>query len=859
MTRFVAPAGERVELDGEGFLFHDEEPWWQPPKPVIRSLEDLVANDDSYVLLAAGGAGKTTAFKWLSTRESDARYINLGSRSRGQQEREVAQAVETGGPVYLDGLDQAANADPQLFPWLEEELTTPAARRIRWRLACRSAAWKSSLSSKLREAFPSFTDLTLLPMDRATASRAFGAEFVDAIAEAGMGRLSASPRQLSSTAAYWNKTGELPVGQLEAIGYEIEKFLEETDEHRSPRLPAERGLRIAKRLAAFTTFGGANLFSTGPTVIDRAIAVHALPAAPEPDEPSSPIEPHDYREVLDTTLFEAGQPGTVLFRHQQYEEYLAASYLVDRKIAPTQMPALLGVHANGALPTARIGITAWLAALNPELVQDLIADNALLLASASLELASDSVKAAVVAALLEDAARDERRPAWRVDLRTLSHPELAEQLEFRLSQGAATSEEVWWIARLAEAGGCRRLSPALADLALNPIWFPYARRAAIAAVRELDDEKALLALRALLQREQDEDPDNEVLAAVVDALYPQFVSTDELTGGLRPGKSVSLGSYRITLRDLADKILSEDLPSFARWLSARPDEDEMLDDLTIGVMRRIWPLADADDPRKALATLIIAVSRSDGWHSQRFSQTDIPWAAEDSIDRRRELALAVADLSEDDWYIAIVSGLLRTSDVHWLLDTLVSLGGRAATTLGKCLTQLLHAPSADLAERILTLPETHPAYEITSWWRESKAVDSPDVARTRERAADRHRHSQALLAAGDRIRDELNTLLLNLSSEPELWWQAALLLGREANGNYSRGTDHDFTAQPGWTILTESQHQQFLEAGIRYLQVHEPTVTTWRGAKRISEKPPSWSAEFDDWAGRALVDGDVDA
>jgi hypothetical protein len=72
------------------------------------------------------------------------------------------------------------------------------------------------------------------------------------------------------------------------------------------------------------------------------------------------VTPQEYQEILNTALFDAAPDSTVSFRHHQYAEFLAASYLVDRKIGRAQLKGVLGVHADGALPGAMMGIAAWL-------------------------------------------------------------------------------------------------------------------------------------------------------------------------------------------------------------------------------------------------------------------------------------------------------------------------------------------------------------------------------------------------------------------------------------------------------------------------------------------------------------------
>ncbi|MGH3566983.1 MAG: hypothetical protein ACRDRH_13315 [Pseudonocardia sp.] len=130
--------------------------------------------------------------------------------------------------------------------------------------------------------------------------------------------------QLVATARYWQAHGGLPDSGVAAMEFEVAQFLCETSDRRRPQMPAERKMRLAKRLGAFTTFAGRQSLTFAPGS-DPALAVHELPADLEPAEPGRGVEPDDYREVLGTALFDPGPAGSVVFRHQRYLEYLAAA------------------------------------------------------------------------------------------------------------------------------------------------------------------------------------------------------------------------------------------------------------------------------------------------------------------------------------------------------------------------------------------------------------------------------------------------------------------------------------------------------------------------------------------------------
>ncbi len=338
------------------------------------------------------------------------------------------------------------------------------------------------------------------------------AGFLDALVSAGLGRMAVSPMRLQSAARQWADTGRLPDSQLSAIRFEVDRLLEETGSRRPrPAVPQDRRRRLAGRLAAMTVFGRADHFTLDPQPPPGALHVADLPSTPEPDGPGRPVTPAEYEEVLGTALFDATADATVSFHHQQYAEFLAAEYVAERQITRPQLPALLGMHDDGAIPGPLTGAAAWLAALSPDLAGDFAAANADRLAQAAVELPSPGLRATVVSGILARAAAEDIDTLPGQDLTPLAHPGLESQLADRLDGGLAKAGELWWIARLALVGQCRKLTARLLEEVLSPRWPPWARRAAVAAVAALGEEANVLELQGLARLDPADDPDDDVL------------------------------------------------------------------------------------------------------------------------------------------------------------------------------------------------------------------------------------------------------------------------------------------------------------------------------------------------------------
>jgi hypothetical protein len=244
---------------------------------------ELAGTKESFVLLAADGAGKTMVLDSLRAAEVTATAVTLSSLDVTAIRHKLRRAIMAGGPVYLDALEIAARYVENLFFVLEDCLTTAEAVRVPWRLACRPAVWDAALAKALDSALPAFGQLRLLPLTRAAAVGVVSEvtsspdEFLDEVVRVGMGRLAGSPLRLREAAVQWGKTGHLPESQLSAMEYEIEHLLEETGRLGETVPAADRGapggdvrLRPGGAIHEVLATAGGCLAGRGPTLIGRA-------------------------------------------------------------------------------------------------------------------------------------------------------------------------------------------------------------------------------------------------------------------------------------------------------------------------------------------------------------------------------------------------------------------------------------------------------------------------------------------------------------------------------------------------------------------------------------------------------------
>lgn len=804
------------------------------------------------MLLAADGAGKTRVLESLQATEGAVTAVNLPGRDVTGIRDALQRAIAAGGSVYLDALEIAARYVPNLFFVLEECLTTASAADVPWRLACRPAVWDGALATALSASLPVFSQLRLLPLTRMAAADVVcevtsrPEEFLDEIVRAGLGRLAASPLRLRSAASQWEATGRLPDSQLSAMQYEVEHLLKETG-RRQPAVSDDQRRRLAGRLAAMSVFGQADRFTVSPQPPAGTLQVAGLPSDPEPGSPSL-VTPAEVTEVLETALFDAAADATVSFLHQQYAEFLAAEYVVSRRVTRRQVHTLLGMNEDGVIPAPVTGSAAWLAVLNVELGHDFAAVNAGALAESAVD-PPVSLREPVVGAILARAAAEDMDTLPRQDLAALVHPGLSTQLAAHLSGGLTRPGELWWIARLAQAGQCQELAPELLRELLTQLWAPWARRAAVAAVAALGDDAAVAQLEALARLGPDDDPDDDVLAAVIEALYPRLLDTAALMMLLRPQRTANyLGPYRVLLGDLSARIPAGDLPAALLWASQHAaDGDDAYGDLIPGLVRCGWDNAASPGVLDPLARLAAAVATYPG-QIYRHGHVQRPWRSSPP-GPRRELAVRVAArLPPGNNFPLIDLDLLLSSDLGWLVGVLPSLAQPEQDALARCVSYLARQPTAAEADLILQMPEDHPAYVYTTWLRDKVSIGSPEAQPMRQRSE--------LAAAGARRRvdaqiqqyRQLIAALRDAGADPGQWWHVARYLA-PAGAGAGELFSHDLTARPGWALLNAAQRQQVLDLGLLYLQQHQLRPSSWMGrpsipAGHLDDVTADWSGVY---------------
>jgi hypothetical protein len=865
-TRWVAPPGKKIPRTRHGLLDSEtlSRDWYSGDRP--DRANSLVGVERSYVLLAPGGAGKTTLVEELKSREPHSASVDLRMHSRDSLASVIRSVSADARSVFVDALDEALQLDPNLGYMLVKLLGEEDARGVAWRLACRPGSWTLDLAEVLRAALPDFEELELLPLDLRGVEEIAGPDaevFLEAVDRARLTRQLAQPLNARALLEQWRSTGVLPATRSEAMRHTVGRLLEEAGAFRQPRRQDDRRMAlVAERLAAITMLCGVGRFALGPGVPApfpsvpgaarpgagpdfpddaAAIAFTAVPVDEEPDLAGAPLTVDDLREVLGTSLFSAAGEGSVAFLHQSYAEFLAAAFLTRRGVTGRRLVSVLGADVNGLAPGPMIEVLGWMLALGANVPAELIGENAKpLLSTAGLELADERTRERVVDALLRGAANGTVHEGWGLDTSILSHPGLGARLH-EAAHGATNPWEIFWIARIARHCVVLEAADDLLAIARDASWPAFMRAEAAQSFAAMAPVDRMGELDPLLKLDAGEDPQDEILAAALRAVLRGALDIDRVAAVLRPPRRPTfVGDYSMLLGELPTLIRDRDaLPLLKEALTRNQDtDDSAYGRMVAGLLARVWETADPD----AISELGALIGR-DGLMQEASQRADsLPWDADERPELRRTMASAALATGGHSFYPVLELRILTPGDLAWLIDWMAQAPAGALESAGVVLGHLTWAVAdVESADRILSVSEPHPAHTALSAFQGSVGLDArPEWVRMKIEGDKGRPGREQLLGI---LRDAI------ASAQEELgtWWNSVVALAGDwvVAGHNSLFT-WDLTARPLWTELEPVEQQEFWRLAMEYVATRQPEPTRWVGRDQwnLDDAMPDWAAVF---------------
>src|SRR4051794_29438952 len=189
--------------------------------------------------------------------------------------------------------------------------------------------------------------------------------------------LAATPVTLTLLLEIYGEEAGLPSSRTELYARGCLKLCEEPNPARreasaTGALDIKQRLAVATRLAALTVFSERPSIWMGPVrASDQEGQLTLYQAAGGMESvrnDSVRVDEAAIREGLQTGLFTLGKENEQGFIQHTYAEFLAARFLVERRLTAKQMLSLVVQPADpdGKLPPQLHGVAAWLAGMEPE-------------------------------------------------------------------------------------------------------------------------------------------------------------------------------------------------------------------------------------------------------------------------------------------------------------------------------------------------------------------------------------------------------------------------------------------------------------------------------------------------------------
>lgn len=518
----------------------------------------------AYVLLGDPGAGKTTCFRQESERYGDAAefvsardFVTFDAGSRSERQSRT---------LFIDGLDEVRAGKRDGRTALDQvRARLDQLGRPPFRLSCREADWLGRNDLERLEAVSPEREIKVLrlePLTRDEARRLADANervndaerFLQEAEERGLGGLLANPQSLNTLIQAVDGGERWPANRLEAFELACERLAAEpNDEHRHSLLdrPTETQLmEAAGRICALLLLSGTPGASHLPAGDENDVKYPAIERldATQPGATASEAKAlfRVRRLALSSAVFAAENGRSSASQHvepvhRHIAEFLAGRYLAQRiaEGLPAARVVALITARDGGVVTPHRGLSAWLAAHSKPVRRELIDRDPI-----GVGLYGDIVgfSTAEKRSLLQAVLREARlldglgRDAAAA-FGPLASPALEAELRATLTAKPERVDDqlsVKFLLRVLHHGvPMATLVKPLAAILHGTAWHLEVRYAALdALIRQCADPDArttrLKQVLSDIQGGELPDPRNELVATVIEELYPETIGPSEI-------------------------------------------------------------------------------------------------------------------------------------------------------------------------------------------------------------------------------------------------------------------------------------------------------------------------------------------
>ncbi len=894
--RFWCPRSGSINLADGGYLYDPDAEWGKAYNPDLVTFE-TISHLLCLALLGEPGIGKTQVLEAerseivSKVQEQGDQVLFLDLRSYGSEDRLVRslfdspefKAWQAGTHqlhIFLDSFDECLLRVDTLATLLVDEFKRyrNLVHRLCLRITCRTAVWQPVLEEGLKEIWgENFVGVyELVPLRRADVIKSARAEgispddFLKEVGQKNIVPLAIKPVTLGFILnTYRCHNGQFPPNQrLHELYLEGCKLLcEEINEsrrgsNRRGNLDAEQRLIVAARIAAITIFANRFAIWTG---VDRGnipaedVLLQKLCHSYEnANGKEFEITRVVIEEVLDTGLFSSRGLHRMGWAHQTYVEFLAAWYLVQRKIPLAQITGLIlsSEDPDYKLIPQLHETAAWLATMRMDVLQEIIkTDPDVLLRS---DIPTDpNLRKAIVNNLLmhheQEKLHDYERNQYR-NYGKLKHPGLAAQLRPYIEDPTKQIDARDTAIGLAEMCEVSELQEGLVNLALDSSQSVYLRVNAAKALCSIGDMGTRLRLKPLAIGQFPEDGDDQLKGYALRALWSDLLTAKELFNVLtRPKKINFFGTYYIfTNLELVSKLELDDLVVALNWLENQGLRcfGHPFEKLGNAILLKTWENLELPGVAESFTKVALVQWREHQriiTDNDKLQQKFASSLLNDSKKRHtliEQVVLIISETEENPYFLlsSLTENVLVSEDFFWMLEKLqISNYERAKNIWVQLLQQNFNCQDVKQIDAIFVATQINsilkkvftPYFapiELDSTQADNLRADYFGMQEIQER-----KQNPTLL---DPLpKDRVLQLLEKLESGDLSAWcdlNMAMTLNPESK-HFNNEVELDLTKLPGWQEAEKSTQTRIIEGAKKYIQHQNSIAYEWIGTKTFHQ------------------------
>ncbi len=901
--RYWTPPEGRISLFDDGFLDDPAEKFGKYMNPDLVSL-DTPDYTGCLVLLGEPGIGKSVEMENLfhatisKYGEDHVLMIDLKNiptpdifRDELIGDPRYQSWTTNGDPFYLflDSFDEGMTSSSfksfakyfyHLLSQHKDKLT-----KLYLRVSCRTALWQSYFEDDLRLLWnggDTFQKYELCPLTKSDVYNALDAQGIDKeqflkeLRARGVVGLAGKPLTLNLLMDVYKRDSKFPEMKSQIYYQGCELLIQEQDPAKRNEPTTKSTLTLAQKMAIAERIAIATVIGGSPTVVlegepgEGEISVSQLHGTEYASNVAVAVGDQQIQEVLNTGLFSSRGNMKMGWSHQTYGEFLAARYIVRHKLVWQQTQIFifhdpLKISVFQVVPQL-YEVSAWLASLDSTFFDNAVQLDPEFLLLCDANAITDSQKQSLTERLLVKLDNGELFDRWEIynttNYKKLSYAKLGDQLKPYIEDQAKSVVVRRSAIEIASACAVADLEVNLVKVALDESDDLTVRVRAIMAIANFGSNVSRENLRSIITSDFQYDPEDELKGVVLRALWPKYISIDEVLALLTPPKKRSFhGAYHDFMgEDLASSFRTEDIIPGLEWIEKNVETVRELEysqrKLTDAIMLKAWE--HVTDPGVLEKFASIAYDRLKNYEEiigEKSLSEEIATKFQMMLDTQQEdrqglvkelirLTLKNDTTSGRKAYILLHHNNVRIvspQDTHWLVDWLLSeKDEETQKIISEMVMRVMDMRNLDQIDLVFHAREKNKYLnEDTQLWFQTVELASESAKSQREQWEEEQSwHTKE-------EKDEKEEILKVLSVERiadilkeveagnvDAWWQ----LHDNLCMNRHELEEDDIREMPGWKILSEDQQKQLVKYGKTYLEKMESKPEKWLG-KGINYHP----------------------